>query len=104
MFDVWDKHGDVRVVVEPSVASAWRTGLEQRGHLVDVGTNSSQFGHAHMIDVRPDGMLFGRSDPRAIELRLDPPKRFPFRWIEAKARTRTNLRRPNRRRGWVRHR
>lgn len=64
-FSVWEEHGKVRVILEPWVASAWRSGLESRGHTVDVGTDRDNFGHAHCIDVRPDGILLGRSDPRA---------------------------------------
>ena len=65
MFDVWDDQGAVRVVIEPWMEPAWRAGLEARGHLVEVGESPSQFGQAHAIDVRPDGILLGRSDPRA---------------------------------------
>ena len=65
MFAVWEHDGAVRVIVEPWMESAWRAGLEERGHRVEVGHDPNQFGHAHAIDVRADGMLFGRSDPRA---------------------------------------
>jgi len=65
MFAVWEHDGAVRVVVEPWMESAWRDGLERRGHVVEVGADPNQFGHAHAIDVRADGMLSGRSDPRA---------------------------------------
>jgi len=65
MFSVWEGHGKVRVILEPWLASAWRSGLESRGHTVEIGTAGDNFGHAHCIDVRPDGMLLGKSDPRA---------------------------------------
>ncbi|MGI9604846.1 MAG: gamma-glutamyltransferase family protein [Acidimicrobiales bacterium] len=65
MFDVWQNHGDVRVIIEPWMESAWRAGLEERGHEVAIGPEPGQFGHAHAIERRPDGVLLGRSDPRA---------------------------------------
>ena len=65
MFDVWRGRGDVVVKVEPWMESAWRAGLETRGHRVEVSTNSESFGHAHCIEVRDDGLLLGQADPRA---------------------------------------
>ncbi len=65
MFGVWGDRGDVNVVIEPWMESAWRKGLEARGHRVDIGNNPDQFGHAHCIEVRDDGLLLGQADPRA---------------------------------------
>ena len=65
MFSVWENQGRVRVLIEPWLESAWRSGLEARGHEVVVSAESDTFGHAHCIEVRPDGLLLGRSDPRA---------------------------------------
>jgi gamma-glutamyltranspeptidase/glutathione hydrolase len=65
MFSVWERQGRVRVLIEPWLESAWRAGLEARGHEVVVSSESNTFGHAHCIDVGPDGILLGRSDPRA---------------------------------------
>jgi gamma-glutamyltranspeptidase/glutathione hydrolase len=64
MFEIWAAHGPVRVVLEPWMESAWRAGLEARGHLVEVSTNPHQFGHAHCIEVLPNGMFAGAADPR----------------------------------------
>lgn len=65
-FGIWEGGtADVLVLVEPWMESAWRQGLESRGHQVMVETDGDTFGHAHCIDRRIDGMLFGQSDPRA---------------------------------------
>jgi gamma-glutamyltranspeptidase/glutathione hydrolase len=64
MFEIWAAKGPVRVVIEPWLESAWRPGLEARGHTVEVGTNPHQFGHAHCIEVLPNGMYAGAADPR----------------------------------------
>ena len=65
MFEVWGNQGDVSVMIEPWMAPAWKAGLEERGHTVEVVNTPSSFGHAHCIEVREDGMLFGQADPRA---------------------------------------
>ncbi len=64
MFSVWASKGEVEVVIEPWMEAAWRAGLEAKGHQVAVNPNGNHFGHAHCIEVREDGILFGRSDPR----------------------------------------
>ncbi len=67
-FSVWDSGiAEVQVLLEPSMESTWRKGLEARGHSVDVRGQGGTFGHAHCIDRRDDGMLLGQSDPRAPE-------------------------------------
>ncbi len=65
MFDVWANDGDVKVILEPWMAPAWQGGLEERGHTVEISPEPGHFGHAHCIDVREDGVLFGQADPRA---------------------------------------
>lgn len=65
MFGVWHGRGDVVVKIEPWMEPAWRKGLEERGHRVEVDTVSDHFGHAHCIEVRDDGLLMGQADPRA---------------------------------------
>ena len=65
MFGVWGGRGNVNVVIEPWMEPAWRAGLESRGHRVEVGADPSQFGEAHCIEVRDDGMLLGQAEPRA---------------------------------------
>lgn len=68
MFSVWDSGiGEVQVLIEASVESSWRAGLEARGHRVEVRTDGDRFGHAHCIERREDAMLLGQSDPRALE-------------------------------------
>ncbi len=64
MFSVWKAKGEVEVVIEPWMEPVWRAGLEAKGHQVAINPNGNHFGHAHCIEVREDGMLFGRSDPR----------------------------------------
>ena len=65
MFEVWKGRGDVVVKIEPWMEPAWRKGLEDRGHRVEIGTTPGHFGHAHCIERRDDGLLLGRADPRA---------------------------------------
>ena len=64
-FEVWANEGDVNVKIEPWMEPAWRSGLEKRGHVVEVAPSGGGFGHAHCIERRADGTLFGRADPRA---------------------------------------
>jgi gamma-glutamyltranspeptidase/glutathione hydrolase len=62
-FATWSQRGRVRVAIEPEAAAAWRSGLEERGHLVRVARGN--YGHAHVIACR-DGHLEGASDPRSL--------------------------------------
>lgn len=64
-FAAWKDRGEVKIVLDPRVESNWRSGLEQRGHTVGLSYSPSGFGQAHCIEMRQDGTLFGRSDPRA---------------------------------------
>lgn len=65
-FGTWTEGGEVRVQLEPH-ASHWEAGLTARGHRVEVAPvgDLSGFGHAHLIEVMPNGTLAGAADPRA---------------------------------------
>ncbi|MFI6292038.1 gamma-glutamyltransferase family protein [Nonomuraea sp. NPDC050790] len=62
-FDTWDLPDEAAVEVE--AGTAWADGLAALGHPVVNRPYGTGFGHAHLIDVRPDGMLAGAADPRA---------------------------------------
>lgn len=66
-FDTWSAAGDVRVRLEPH-ATRWQQPLADRGHRVEMATvaEMSGFGHAHLIEVSPQGTLAGAADPRAF--------------------------------------
>ena len=65
-FDTWAAPDAVIVDVESSGAS-WHDGLVARGHPVRMIEGiSGSFGHAQLIEVRPDGGLGGAADPRAL--------------------------------------
>ncbi len=65
-FDLWEAPDDHVLRIEEHGAEAWREGLVQRGHRVVVADPSDgvSFGHAHLIEVRDDGLLAGAADPR----------------------------------------
>lgn len=65
-FNTWDDgRGDVRVLLEGNAPPEWESGLEDRGHRVEVlEPLADRFGHASLISVL-DGSLAGASDPRA---------------------------------------
>ena len=63
-FDTWNDPDDVRVDVEDG--GPWAEGLAARGHPVGSAPYGGAFGHAHLIDVLPDGSLTGAADPRAL--------------------------------------
>ncbi len=66
-FDTWNDPDGVRVEVEAAAGEEWVQGLSQRGHEVKVVDGVvGTFGHAHLIEVTPDGMLGGAADPRAL--------------------------------------
>ncbi|MFI7440287.1 gamma-glutamyltransferase family protein [Nonomuraea indica] len=63
-FDTWDAPDDTVVDVEEG--APWANGLAALGHPVAARPYGSMFGHAHVIDVRPGGMLAGAADPRSL--------------------------------------
>ncbi len=63
-FDTWAAPEDPLVELEEG--ATWSDGLTALGHRVAAQPYGSAFGHAHLIDVRPDGMLAGAADPRSI--------------------------------------
>jgi gamma-glutamyltranspeptidase/glutathione hydrolase len=66
-FDTWADASTQVVRLESHAPEAWRTGLEARGHRVEVaGFDPSGFGHAQLIEVREDAMRAGAADPRAM--------------------------------------
>jgi gamma-glutamyltranspeptidase/glutathione hydrolase len=66
-FDLWERPEHHRVRIEHHAPDAWRDGLERRGHRVEVAEpDVAGFGHAHLIDLDPDGHPAGAADPRAI--------------------------------------
>ncbi|MER6946172.1 gamma-glutamyltransferase [Nonomuraea sp. NPDC000554] len=63
-FDTWDTPDGQGLELEEG--ASWADGLAALGHQVAPLPYGSAFGHAHLIDVRPDGMLAGAADPRAV--------------------------------------
>ncbi|MFJ2033380.1 gamma-glutamyltransferase family protein [Streptosporangium sp. NPDC087985] len=63
-FDTWDAPDQAMVEVEDG--GPWSDGLRDRGHPVGAVPYGSAFGHAHLIDVLPSGVLAGAADPRSI--------------------------------------
>ncbi|ETK32316.1 gamma-glutamyltransferase family protein [Microbispora sp. ATCC PTA-5024] len=61
-FDTWRS----APVVELEEGAPWAEGLRERGHTVASVPYGSAFGHAHLIDVLPSGVLAGAADPRAL--------------------------------------
>ncbi|WP_066360985.1 gamma-glutamyltransferase family protein [Herbidospora mongoliensis] len=61
-FETW-RGGEV--VVEVEDGATWGPGLSERGHRIVQESYGDGFGHAHLIDVLPSGMLAGAADPRA---------------------------------------
>jgi len=65
-FDTW-KGADQVVRIEAHAPPDWASGLEARGHRVEVaGFDPAGFGHAQAIEVRPDGVRAGAADGRAM--------------------------------------
>jgi len=65
-FATWSGTGPQVTNLESSAPESWVIGLNERGHRVVRSGAEANVGHAHVIGVRPDGMLAGASDPRAI--------------------------------------
>ncbi|WP_344935859.1 gamma-glutamyltransferase family protein [Sphaerisporangium flaviroseum] len=63
-FDAWDDPDEASLDVEEG--APWADGLRRRGHVVQELPYGGSFGHAQLIDVRPDGVLAGAADPRAL--------------------------------------
>ncbi|WP_406674372.1 gamma-glutamyltransferase [Nonomuraea sp. N2-4H] len=63
-FDTWDAPDDA--VLDLEEGAGWSDGLAALGHRVAALPYGSSFGHAHLIDVRKDGMLAGAADPRSL--------------------------------------
>jgi gamma-glutamyltranspeptidase/glutathione hydrolase len=65
-FDTWTSGEPPTVMLEGHAPTAWRTGLLERGHPVDVAPPfDSGFGHAHVITVGKRGTFAAAADPRA---------------------------------------
>jgi gamma-glutamyltranspeptidase/glutathione hydrolase len=63
-FDLWD--GVDRLLVEDHAPAAWPEGLVDRDHEVVLRSGfGAGFGHAHLIEVTPEGVR-GAADPRAV--------------------------------------
>ncbi|MDQ2825546.1 MAG: gamma-glutamyltransferase, partial [Actinomycetota bacterium] len=66
-FDTWTDPSTQVVRIEEHAPPSWASGLKQRGHRVDVaGFDPAGFGHAQLIEVRPDGIRSGAADPRSM--------------------------------------
>jgi gamma-glutamyltranspeptidase/glutathione hydrolase len=64
-FDTWTSGSPPTVMVEGHAPTAWRTGLMERGHEVDVAPPfDSGFGHAHLIVQERPGLFACAADPR----------------------------------------
>jgi gamma-glutamyltranspeptidase/glutathione hydrolase len=65
-FDTW-RTTDQVVRLESHAPAAWAEGLAERGHATETaGQDPAGFGHAHLIERRPDGTWAGADDPRAM--------------------------------------
>jgi gamma-glutamyltranspeptidase/glutathione hydrolase len=64
-FDVWDDP-DPPTTIEWDAPTSWEAGLAERGHQVVRAARTANFGHAHVIVRRDDGILAGAADPRAL--------------------------------------
>jgi gamma-glutamyltranspeptidase/glutathione hydrolase len=65
-FDTW-RTTDQVVRIEAHAPECWATGLQERGHQVDVvAFDPAGFGHAHVIEHMADGTWAGADDPRAM--------------------------------------
>ena len=64
-FATWTPGWRPPVALEPHVPAAWAEGLAARGHnLAGLDENPKLTGHAHLIEVSPDGTLSGAAEPR----------------------------------------
>ncbi len=60
-FDTWDTPNELHVIVEPE-GETWVAGLTALGHTVECRPVNA--GHAHLIDIGPDGTHRGAAEPR----------------------------------------
>lgn len=66
-FDTWDEDGPGHVGIEEHAPGAWAGALRDHGHDVRLDPPwNSGYGHAHLIERSPDGVLGGAADPRAL--------------------------------------
>ena len=65
-FDTWRHRHGREVRVEDHLDASIVDGLVARGHTVR-RAHSSEFGHAHLVEVTPHGSLGGAADPRALD-------------------------------------
>jgi len=64
-FATWTPGWLPPVALEPHAPAAWAGGLAERRHNVaGLDENPKLTGHAHLIEVRPDGTLSGAAEPR----------------------------------------
>ncbi|GAB3998403.1 hypothetical protein GCM10029992_24100 [Glycomyces albus] len=63
-FGTWAGPYEFDLELERGAPDAWRRGLTDRGHRI-ADRNSGTFGHAHLIEIDPDGRAGGAADPRA---------------------------------------
>lgn len=64
-FATWTPGWRPPVALEPHAPPGWAGGLASRGHdVVGLEQNPKLSGHAHLIDVSPDGALSGAAEPR----------------------------------------
>lgn len=64
-FATWEDPSSLAVEVEGHAPAGWTGALAALGHDVrPAPAHDGRFGHAHLIAVRPDGMLDGAADPR----------------------------------------
>lgn len=64
-FATWTPGWRPPVALEPHAPAGWAGGLASRGHdVVGLDQNPKLSGHAHLIDVSPDGTLSGAAEPR----------------------------------------
>ncbi|MCA0145956.1 gamma-glutamyltransferase family protein [Blastococcus sp. LR1] len=66
-FDVWERPDAHLVRIEQHAPESWRTGLQERGHVVETaGRDIGGFGHAHLVEFPLDGPARGAADPRSL--------------------------------------
>lgn len=64
-FDTWTGVHESDVELEFEAPESWSAGLIERGHVAARHAAGSGFGHAHLIEIDPEGRASGAADPRA---------------------------------------